>query len=133
MDKIFNMASAVAAVVGGFFASLFGAWDTMLWALMIIMTLDYMTGVIKAVYTKTMSSEIGFDGLLKKITVLIIVSLANVLQNIAGENTPIREIVIMFYVANEGISVLENVAMIYPNMPKKIKDVLLQLRGECEE
>lgn len=133
MDKIFNMASAVTAVVGGFFVSLFGAWDTILWALMIIMTLDYLTGVIKAVYTKSMSSEIGFKGLLKKITVLVIVSLANVLQLVAGENTPIREIVIMFYIANEGISVLENVAVIYPKMPKQIKDVLLQLRGESEK
>ena len=42
----------------------------------------------------------------------------------------IREIVIMFYIANEGISVLENVAVIYPRMPQKLKDILLQLRGE---
>ena len=92
------------------------------------MVLDCLTGVIKAIYTKTMSSEIGFKGLLKKITVLIIVALSNVLQQITGDNVAIREIVIMFYVANEGISVLENVAVIYPQMPKAIKDILLQIR-----
>ena len=128
MDKIFNWTSTVIGIVGGYFAAIFGRWDSILWALLVIMVLDCLTGVIKAIYTKTMSSEIGFKGLLKKITVLIIVALSNVLQQITGDNVAIREIVIMFYVANEGISVLENVAVIYPQMPKAIKDILLQIR-----
>lgn len=133
MDRIFNWTSTVIGILGGFFTSILGAYDKALWALIIVMSLDYLTGIIKAVYTKSISSEIGFKGLLKKITILIIVSLANVVQQLIGENTPIREIVIMFYIANEGISVLENVAVLYPNMPKQIKDVLLQLRGSEEE
>lgn len=128
MDKIFNWTSTVIGIVGGFFAAIFGQWDSILWALLVIMVLDYLTGVIKAVYTKNVSSEVGFKGLLKKITILIIVALSNVLQQITGDNVAIREIVIMFYVANEGISVLENVAVIYPRMPKSIKDILLQIR-----
>ena len=128
MDKIFNWTSTVIGIVGGFFVAIFGQWDSILWALLVIMLLDYLTGVIKAIYTKTISSEIGFKGLLKKITVLIIVALSNVLQQITGDNVAIREIVIMFYIANEGISVLENVAVIYPRMPKAIKDILLQIR-----
>ena len=128
MDKIFNWTSTVIGIVGGYFAAIFGRWDSILWALLVIMVLDCLTGVIKAIYTKTMSSEIGFKGLLKKITILIIVALSNVLQQITGDNVAIREIVIMFYVANEGISVLENVAVIYPPMPKAIKDILLQIR-----
>ena len=97
MDKIFNWTSTVIGIVGGFFAAIFGQWDSILWALLVIMVLDYLTGIIKAVYTKTMSSEIGFKGLLKKITILIIVALSNVLQQITGDNVAIREIVIMFY------------------------------------
>ena len=128
MDRIFNWTSTVIGIVGGYFAAIFGQWDSILWALLVIMVLDCLTGVIKAIYTKTMSSEIGFKGLLKKITVLIIVALSNVLQQITSDNVAIREIVIMFYVANEGISVLENVAVIYPQMPKAIKDILLQIR-----
>ena len=128
MDKIFNWTSTVIGIVGGYFAAIFGQWDSILWALLVIMVLDCLTGVIKAIYTKTMSSEIGFKGLLKKITILIIVALSNVLQQITGDNVAIREIVIMFYVANEGISVLENVSVIYPRMPKSIKDILLQIR-----
>ena len=128
MDKIFNWTSTVIGIVGGFFAAIFGQWDSILWALLVIMVLDYLTGVIKAVYTKNVSSEVGFKGLLKKITILIIVALSYVLQQITGDNVAIREIVIMFYIANEGISVLENVAVIYPRMPKAIKDILLQIR-----
>ena len=65
MDKIFNWTSTVIGIVGGFFAAIFGQWDSILWALLVIMVLDYLTGVIKAVYTKNVSSEVGFKGLLK--------------------------------------------------------------------
>ena len=66
MDKIFNWTSTIIGIVGGFFAAIFGQWDSILWALLVIMVLDYLTGIIKAIYTKTMSSEIGFKGLLLK-------------------------------------------------------------------
>ena len=77
-----------------------------------------------------MSSKIGFKGLLKKVTILVIVALANVVQQLTGDNVAIREIVIVFYIANEGISVLENAAVVLPNMPDRLKDILLQLRGD---
>ena len=130
MDKIFNFTSIIAGAVGGFIASLFGAWDTILWALVVVMVFDYVTGIIKAVYTKTMSSKAGFKGLLKKVSTLIIVGLANVIQVVTGGNVPLREVVIVFYIANEGISILENLSEILPNMPKALKDMLSQLRGD---
>lgn len=130
MDKLFNVVSVFAGVTGGIVASLLGAFDKILWALLILMIIDYVSGIIKAVYTKTLSSEIGFKGLLKKITILIIVALANVVQVLTDGNIAIREIVIMFYIANEGISILENAAVILPNMPEGLKNILLQLRGD---
>lgn len=133
MDKIFNGMSVITAMAGGIIAVLFGAWDKLLYTLMILMVLDYALGIIKAVYTKTLSSEIGFKGLLKKIAMLVIVALANTIQNLMGGNVAVREIVIMFYIANEGISILENAAVILPQMPDKLKDILLQLRGDNNE
>ncbi len=133
MDKIFNGTSVITAMAGGIVASLFGAWDKLLYTLIILMVLDYALGIIKAVYTKTLSSEIGFKGLLKKIAMLVIVALANTIQNLMGGNVAVREIVIMFYIANEGISILENAAVILPQMPDKLKDILLQLRGDNNE
>ncbi len=132
MEKIFNVVSVTTGILGGLIASLFGAWDKFLCALLVLMILDYITGIIKAVYTKTLSSDIGFKGLLKKIAILIIVVLGNVLQQLVGENIAIREIVIVFYIANEGISILENLTVVIPVMPDKLKEVLLQLRGDDE-
>ena len=133
MNRIFNTASIVLGVAGGIAAQILGAWDTVLCALLVIMVLDYITGVMKAVYRKELSSETGYKGILRKITVLVIVALANVVQRLTGETAPLREMVIMFYIANEGISVLENAAEILPNMPKGIKDILLQIRGNDDD
>lgn len=130
MDKIFNAVSVITGIAGGLAASLFGAWDMLIRTLVVLMVIDYISGVIKGVYTKTLSSDIGFKGLLKKIAVLIVVALANVIQELTGNNIAIREIVIMFYIANEGISILENAAVLLPNMPEKLKEILLQLRGD---
>lgn len=130
MDKLFNGISVITGLVGGIVAALFGAYDKLMCTLVILMVLDYVAGIIKAVYTKSLSSEIGFKGILKKITMLIIVALAHVVQDLTGGNIAVREIVIMFYIANEGISILENAAVILPKMPDKLKDILLQLRGD---
>ena len=133
MDKLFNSISIITGVVGGVVAAFFGSYDKVMCTLVILMVLDYIAGVIKAVYTKSLSSEIGFHGLLKKIAMLVIVALANTIQNLMGGNVAVREIVIMFYIANEGISILENAAVILPQMPEKLKDILLQLRGDNNE
>lgn len=133
MEKIFNAVSVYFGIAGGIVALLFGQWDTILWALVAIMALDYITGIIKAVYTKSVSSEIGYKGILKKITILVIVALANIMQILTGGVVAIREIVIMFYIANEGISILENVAAVSQKMPESLKNILLQLRDKNEQ
>lgn len=133
MEKIFNIISVTAGIFGGLAASLFGAWDRLLWALVMLMAFDYVTGVIKGIYTKKLSSDTGFKGLLRKTVILVIVALANVIGELTGGRTAIREMVIMFYIANEGISILENAAEILPNMPEGIKSILLQIRGDNDE
>ncbi len=133
MDKIFNAFSIFFAVTGGLLAGIFGEWDTVLWTLTLLMALDYITGIIKAVYKKQVSSEIGFKGILKKITVLAVVALANAVQVLIGGNQPVREMVIMFYIANEGISVLENASEVLPNMPAGLKNILLQIRNKDKQ
>lgn len=133
MDKIFNGISIITGLAGGLIASIFGAWDKILWALVVLMVLDYVMGVIKAIYKKELSSSVGFKGLLKKISILVIVALSNVIQELMGGNIAIREIVIMFYIANEGISILENVAAVSTKMPQALKDILLQLRGDNDD
>ena len=131
MDKLFNWFSVVIGIFGGVFAWAFGAWDTLLCALITLIILDYITGLLKGWYTKRLSSEIGFKGIAKKIVILVMVVTANVLQTVIGDKVMLREIVIMFFIANEGLSLLENCAEINGGggIPPKLKAVLLQLRG----
>lgn len=130
MEKLFNTASIIVGITGGMILRLFGAFDKIMYVLLAMMMLDYCSGVIKAIHLKKLSSEIGFKGLLKKVSILLIVAAANMVQYVIGENIAIREIVMMFYIANEGISLLENTASISNKIPQRLKEVLLQLRGD---
>lgn len=127
MDKLFNHFSLIVGVVGGWASFILGGWDVLLKTILFLAVVDYATGIIKGVYTKELSSSIGFKGLLKKIVMFIVIATAYVLQNLMGDAVPLREIVIMFYIANEGISLLENAAIFVP-IPDRLKSVLLQLR-----
>lgn len=129
MDKIFNWISIVFGMVGGFLTYWLGGWDVLLKTIVFLAVADYATGWIKGIYLKQLSSEIGFKGLLKKIVMFIVIAVAFVIQGLIGGTIPLREVVIMFYIANEGLSLLENAAVFTP-IPKKLKDVLLQLRDK---
>jgi toxin secretion/phage lysis holin len=131
MDKIFNEISLAIGLIGGFMAHWLGGWDVLLQAIVALAVMDYLTGIAKAAHTKTLSSEIGFEGLLKKFVMFIVIAAAYSIQELMVEKVPIREIVIMFYIANEGLSLLENAAIFVP-IPVKLKEVLLQLREKDE-
>ena len=132
MEKLFNTVSIVIGIVGGVIIKLMGGFDTVLWVLFAMMVLDYVSGIIKAVYQKRLSSRIGLNGILKKTTALLVVAAGNLVQEITGIGA-VREMVIMFYIANEGISLLENTAAVSNVIPQSLREVLLQLRGDSNE
>lgn len=132
MDRLFNNISIVGGIVGGFLCQYLGGWDVILKALVALVVLDYVTGVFKAIVTKTLSSAVGFKGLLRKITVFIVVATAVIVQSVIGDAIPLRDIVIIFFVCNEGISLLENASEFIP-IPDKLKDTLIQLRDKNKE
>lgn len=129
MGKMFNLISIIGGVVGGFIVSLFGGWDAMLYTILLFAVLDYFTGLLKAFYKKQLSSEIGFKGIIKKIMVFVVVAVAYNVQRMTGNAIPLREIVIVFFICNEALSILENAAE-FINIPQQLKDVLLQLRDK---
>ena len=129
MEKLFNWISIVFGIIGGFFSYWLGGWDVLLKTIVFLAVVDYITGLIKAVYLKQLSSEIGFKGLLKKIVMFIVIAVSFVIQGLIGGTVPLREVVIMFYIANEALSLLENAAIFVP-IPEKLRDVLLQLRDK---
>lgn len=110
-----------------------GGWDMALEILLWMIVLDYLTGVFKAIFNKKLNSEVGIRGVIKKVGYLIIVAVAVMLDRIIGDTGAIRNIVIFFFVANEGISLVENwVAMGLP-MPQVIIDTLEQIKQKGDK
>lgn len=129
MEKLFNWISIVFGMIGGVMSYWLGGWDVLLKTIVFLAVVDYITGIIKGIYLKELSSEIGFKGLLKKIVMFIVIAVAYEIQLLIGGTIPLREVVIMFYVTNESLSLIENAAIFVP-IPEKLKDVLLQLRDK---
>ena len=132
MGKIFN---STVAVVATFFTYLFGGWDVAIGILIVFMCLDYATGVIVAYQNNLLDSEVGFKGLVKKFMILVILIVAVMLDRLMNTGTWVfRTLVCYFYIANEGISLLENVSNLGVKIPDKLKDALVQLnKDESEE
>lgn len=128
--KIFD---SVVAIIATFFTYLFGGWDVALSILITFMILDYITGVIWAYIQKNLNSEVGFKGLVKKCTILIVLIVGAMLDRLLNSGEWVfRTLVAYFYIANEGISLLENISNLGVPIPSKIKDALEQLNKEDE-
>lgn len=109
---------------------LFGGLDMALEVLLVVMVLDYATGVLKAWVNGTLDSRIGKKGIVKKVGYLTLVVLAVCLDHLAGDTGAIRTLIIYFFVANEGISIVENWGAIGLPLPKILIDKLEQLKGD---
>ena len=121
MDKYLNVASVFTGVLGGLVVSWLGGMDAILHALVALVIVDYLTGLLKAWNLKEISSRIGFVGLIKKVLIFVVIAVAVEVEKVIGDSMPLREIVIMFYLANEGISFLENIS-VFINFPDQIKE-----------
>ncbi len=122
--------SVVSGVIGiaGF---LIGEFDGLYKALLALIIADYITGVIVSIVKKQLSSEVGAKGIAKKILMLIVVAVANVLDvQIIGGGAGLRNITIIFYAANEVISLLENTGKLGLPYPPKLLDVLEQVKNK---
>ena len=111
---------------------LFGGFDMILSVLLVFVVIDYITGVVGAFCNHNVSSEVGFKGIAKKFLLLCVVAVAHLVGQATGI-AEIRSFVIGFYIANEGISILENAGKLGVPLPKKLIDVLEQLKSKEEE
>ncbi len=111
---------------------LLGGIDVALQCLLIAIVLDYISGLIKAFNTKTLSSKIGMKGIVKKIGILLLVMVAVIVDFITGNTGAIRSVVIYYFVANEGLSIIENLSVAGVPIPKSLKKALKILRKESE-
>lgn len=128
MDNIFKQIMAAICTLISF---LFGDMEGMLIALIALIVLDYISGVIAAAVEKRLSSEVGAKGIAKKIFMLLIVALANIVDiNVIGDGHVLKTVTVVFYICNECISLIENAGRIGVPVPKKLLDVLEQLRDK---
>lgn len=131
MEKYFN---GIVAIIATFFTYLFGSWDLALQVLIVFMVLDYVTGVLYAFISNQLNSEVGFKGLVKKLMILVVLIIGVMLDRILGTgNWVFRTLVCYFSIANEGISLLENVANIGIPIPNKIRNALEQLNKDDDK
>ena len=128
--EVFAWFRGVGALGAGVLSYLYGDWNGLLIALIVAVVLDYGTGLIKGYITHTLSSDIGFKGILRKFLILLVVALAHVIDNCVGSGETWRNIAIVFYICNEGLSILENCVACGLPVPGKMKDALLSLEDK---
>lgn len=111
---------------------LLGGFDIALQSLLIVIVIDYLTGIGSAIYNKELSSKTGFKGIIKKFCYLLVVALSVVIDNLLGSSGLIRSLVIYFFVANDGLSIIENMAEMNVKLPQKLIDALEQIKKKGE-
>lgn len=134
MKEFWTIVQAVFTAIGGWLGYFLGGCDGLLYALIAFVVIDYVTGVLCAVSDHTLSSEVGFKGIARKVLIFLLVGIGHILDTqVIGNGSVLRTAVIFFYISNEGVSLLENAAHLGLPIPEKLKDVLEQLHDRSEK
>lgn len=133
MKEFWNTIQLIFTGIGGWLGYFLGGWDGLLYTLIAFVVIDYITGVMCAISDRTLSSEVGFKGICRKVLIFLLIGIAHILDvNVIGSGGVLRTAVIFFYISNEGVSLLENAAHLGLPVPEKIKVVLEQLHDRSE-
>ena len=134
MKEFWNTLQLVFAAVGGWLGYFLGGCDGLLYALIAFVAIDYITGVMCAISDKTLSSEVGFKGICRKVLIFLLVGIGHIVDaQVIGSGGVLRTAVIFFYLSNEGVSLIENAAHLGLPVPDKLKAVLEQLHDRAEK
>jgi toxin secretion/phage lysis holin len=131
MKTIWAYTQSAFAGLGGLLGWYLGGLDGLLYALIAFAVVDYITGVLRAVVEKNLSSRIGAKGIAKKVAIFLVVGIGHLADvYLLGDGGAVRSAVIFFYIANEGVSLLENATAIGLPVPEQLKNALAQLHGK---
>lgn len=129
MKELLATNKVLFSAIGGLIGSIFGEVDGFLFALMVFISIDYITGLMAAAIKKRLASNIGFKGIFKKIVLLYLVAVGQIIdEHVLKQGGMVRTAIIFYYLSNEGLSIIENAARIGLPVPEKLKDVLKQLK-----
>lgn len=131
MKDIIHTIQIIFATIGAYIGWFLGGFDSLLYALVAFVVLDYITGLMVAVLEKKLSSSIGFKGIFKKVLIFIFVGIGHIIDFYILQNgSAVRTAVIFFYLSNEGLSIVENAAKIGLPVPESLKKVFIELKKE---
>ena len=134
MREFWNTIQLIFTAVGGWLGWFLGGCDGLLYALIVFVVIDYVTGVMAAVVDHKLSSEVGFKGIFKKVLIFLLVGIGHILDtHVIGSGSVLRTAVIFFYLSNEGVSLIENAAHLGLPIPEKLKSVVEQLHDRAEK
>ena len=134
MSRIQIIIDSVAGTIGAVLGFMYGEVTGLFWALVAFMVLDYISGILEAISVRKLSSKVGFKGIAKKLLILVFVSVGHITDTYVLGGVPVAmTAVILFYIANEGISIVENASELGLPVPQKIKNVLEQIKNKSGE
>ena len=134
MKEFWNVIQAIFTAIGGWLGYFLGGFDGLLYALLVFVILDYITGVMCAVADKKLSSQVGFKGICRKVLIFALVGIGHLLDtHVIGSGSILRTAVTFFYLSNEGLSLIENAAYLGLPIPAKLKTILEQLHDRAEK
>ena len=129
MKQFVETMQYVISGIGGFVGWFLGGVDGFLYALLVFVVVDYLTGLMAAYIQKKISSEVGFRGICRKVAIFCLMGIAHILDaQVIKTGSVLRTAIVFFYLSNEGISILENITVIGLPVPQKLRDVLEQIR-----
>lgn len=130
MEKTEFIFKTIAAMIGAMTGYLFGEWSPLLGIMIAFVVIDYLTGILAAAYSGKLSSKVGFKGIAKKVMLFFVVAVAHLCDQAIGVNRVLMSAAIYFYLANELLSILENVGRTGLPVPEQIKKAVQVLKGE---
>ena len=134
MSRMQIIIDSVAGTIRAVLGFMYGEVTGLFWALVAFMVLDYISGILAAISVRKLSSKVGFKGIVKKLLILVFVSVGHITDTYVLGGVPVAmTAVILFYIANEGISIVENATELGLPVPQKIKNVLEQIKNKSGE
>ena len=134
MSRMQIIIDSVAGTIGAVLGFMYGEVTGLFWALVAFMVLDYISGILAPISVRKLSSKVGFKGIAKKLLILVFVSVGHITDTYVLGGVPVAmTAVILFYIANEGISIVENATELGLPVPQKIKNVLRQIKSKSGE
>jgi toxin secretion/phage lysis holin len=134
MENVLTWIKAAFALLGGTITAFLGGWDLALQVLVLFVVLDYLVGLVAAWTEKNLDSRVGFRGICKKVLLFVPIAICYALDQVLGQEI-LRSLAIFFYIANEGLSVIENLGRAGVPVPEPLMGALEQLgkRGAGED